>query len=213
MREDVQKELEMLQGQIDDIRELSEDRRGGTRDMFSGLQDIEDPDERMAKARELREKAAADLEAEIAKILLPHQLTRARQLAYQQRLRGGTGRALTGGGSLVEELGITESQLEKLRAVNEELQEELRQKIAELQEDAEKELLKVLTFQQQAKLKKLVGEPFEFQQGEGGVGGRGGQGQGGVQGRGGRTQGDAGGRGGRRQGNAGGGGGRAQARP
>jgi Spy/CpxP family protein refolding chaperone len=198
MREEVQKELEMLGDQVDDIRKLLEDRRGGMREMFSGLRDIEDRDERMEKARELMQKAQADLEKEVGKILLPHQMERAKQLAYQQRLRGGAGRALTGGGPLAEELGITEAQQEKLRAKNEELQDELRQKIAELQKEAQEKLLKVLTPQQQAKFKELVGEPFQFQQmqfggrfgrGEGGNRPAFGQGQGRGQGRGeGRTR-------------------------
>lgn len=200
MREDVQKELEMVQDQVDDIQKLLEDRRGEMRDLFSGLRDIEDRDERMTKARELMQKAQADLEKAVGKILLPHQMKRAKQLAYQQRLRGGAARALTGGGSLAEELGITESQQEKLRAADEKLQDELRQKIAELQKEAQEELLKVLTPQQQAKFKELVGEPFEFQRMQFGGGpgvGPGGRGQAGFGGRGGRGQGDVGGRGGR----------------
>lgn len=202
MREDVQKELEMVPDQVDDIRKLLEGRRERMGEMFSGLRDIEDREERGRKFREIMEKAQAEQEKEVGKILLPHQLKRAKQLAFQQRLRGGAGRALTGGGSLAEELGITEAQQEKLRAANEKLQNELRQKIAELQKEAQEELLKVLTSQQQAKFKDLVGEPFDFQpmQFGGPGGGPGGRGQGGFGDRGGRGQGDAGGRGGRAKG-------------
>jgi Spy/CpxP family protein refolding chaperone len=185
MREDAQKELEMVQDQVDEVRKLLEGRRERMGEMFSGLRDIEDREERGRKFREIMQKAQAEIEKEVGKVLLPHQLKRAKQLAFQLSLRGGAGRALTGGGSLAEELGITEAQQEKLRAANEKLQDELRQKIAKLQSEAQEELLKVLTPKQQAKFKDLVGEPFEFQRmqfgggggGRGGAPGRGGQGR------------------------------------
>ncbi len=181
MREDVRKELELVDDQVADLQKLAEGRRDRMGEMFSGLRDIEDREERGRKFREIMEKAQAEIEKDISKVLLPHQMKRAKQLAFQQRLRGGAGRALTSGGSMAEELGITETQQEKLRAANEKLQNELRQKIAELQNEAQEELLKILTPQQQAKFKELVGEPFEFAPMEfrrpGGEGGRGGRGR------------------------------------
>ncbi len=81
-RPEVQKELELVPEQITDIQKLSEGGRDRMREMFSGLQGIEDREERMAKARELMQTAPADLEKELSKILLPHQLTRLKQLAY-----------------------------------------------------------------------------------------------------------------------------------
>jgi Spy/CpxP family protein refolding chaperone len=176
MREDARKELELVDEQVADLQKLAEGQRERMGEMFSGLRDIEDREERFAKMRDLMQKAQAEIEKEVGKILLPHQMKRAKQLAFQLRLRGGAGRALTGGGSLAEELGITESQQEKLRAENEKLQNELRQKIAELQKEAQEELLKILTAEQQAKFKEMVGDPFEFQpmQFGGGPGGPGG---------------------------------------
>ncbi len=172
MREDVRKDLELLDSQIADLQKMGEGQRERMGELFAGIRDIEDRDERMTKMREIMGKAQAETEKEIGKILLPHQLKRAKQLAFQQSLRGGAGRALTGGGSLARELGITEAQQEKLRAANEKLEAELRQKIAELRSKAQDELLKVLTTKQQAQFKDLVGEPFEFQQQQfGGPGG------------------------------------------
>jgi len=160
MREDVRKELELVDEQIAGLQKLGEGLRGRMGEMFSGIRDIEDREERMTKMREIMGKAQAETEKEVGEILLPHQMKRAKQLVFQQRLRGGAGRALTGGGSLAEELGITETQQEKLRATNEKLEAELRQKIAELRNKAQDELLKVLTTKQQAQFKELVGEPF-----------------------------------------------------
>lgn len=183
MREDARKELELVDEQVADLQKLGEGMRGRMGEMFSGLRDIEDREERGRKFREVMEKAQEEIEKEIGKVLLPHQMKRAKQLAFQQRLRGGAGRALTSGGSLAEELGISEAQQEKLRAANEKLEAELRQKIAKLRSEAQEELLKVLTPKQQAQFKELVGEPFEFQPTEfrrpGGEGGQGGRGRGG----------------------------------
>jgi Spy/CpxP family protein refolding chaperone len=185
MREDARKELELVDEQVADLQKMGEGLREKVGPLFSGLRDIEDPEERSAKFREAMTKASEMTEKEIGKILLPHQMKRAKQLAFQQRLRGGAGRALTGG-QLADELGISEEQREKLRAANEKLEAELRQKMAELRNKAQEELLKLLTPQQQAKFKDLVGEPFEFQPmefrrpgGEGGPGGQRGRGRGG----------------------------------
>ena len=95
------------------------------------------------------------------------------------RMPGGTMRGLTGG-SVADELGLTDAQREKIRAKAEKLEAELRQKLAELRAQAQAELLKELTPQQQAKIKEMYGEPFEFRRdemtqfGRGGPGGAGG---------------------------------------
>lgn len=162
-REEVRKELELLPDQVEDLQKLGEGRRGRMGEMFSGLRDIEDREERMAKFREIMEKAQKEIEKDVSKILLPHQMKRAKQLSFQLSLRGGgTGRALMGG-PLADELGISESQREKLREKAEKLEQELRQKRAELRAKAQEELLKELTPQQQTKFKDMVGDPFEFQ--------------------------------------------------
>jgi type VI protein secretion system component VasK len=115
------------------------------------------------KAQKLQQESQKELEAEIGKILLPHQMKRAKQLEMQLRLRGGLGRL---GDQTAQELGLTDEQKEKLRGKSEQLEEEIRKKLAELRTQAQNELLKVLTPEQQAKWKDMVGEPFEFQREE-----------------------------------------------
>ena len=165
MREDARNELELLDSQLEDLKKLGENRGQQLREMFSGLQDLS-REERTKRFQELREKAQAaqqDSEKEIAKILLPHQLKRAKQLAFQLQMRGGVSRAMMSD-QIAEEFGITDSQKEKLREKAQQLEEEMRKKMAQLRQEAQKELLKELTPKQQAQWKEKVGEPFEFQQ-------------------------------------------------
>ena len=95
------------------------------RDLFSGLRDI--PQEQRVRRCEScsRSKFQQETEAEIGKILLPHQMKRAKQLAVQLRMRGGRGML---GDQVAQDLGLTEDQKEKLRAKSEQLEEEIRKK-------------------------------------------------------------------------------------
>ncbi len=158
-REDVRKDLELLDDQVAQLQKLADGRRDQMRDLFSGLRDVPQ-EQRGEKMRELFQKSQQDLEAEIGKILLPHQMKRAKQLEMQLRLRGGLGRM---GDQTAQELGLTDEQKEKLRGKSDQLEEEIRKKLAELRTQAQNELLKVLTPAQQAKWKDMMGEPFEFQ--------------------------------------------------
>jgi len=158
-REDVRKELELLDDQVAQLQKLAEGRRDQMRDLFSGLRDVPQ-EQRGEKMRELFQKAQKDLEGEISKILLPHQMKRAKQLEMQLRLRGGLGRM---NDQAAQDLGLTDDQKEQLRAKSDELEAGIRKKLAEMRAQAQDELLKSLTPAQQAKWKDMVGEPFEFQ--------------------------------------------------
>ncbi len=176
-REDVQKELELVDDQIKQIEELSQRRREGGRERLEGLQDLSD-EERAERFRELRAERQEEILKELDQILLPHQSKRLAELNAQFASRGGS-RALTGD-RLAEQLGITEEQRENIRKKAEELQEELNEKIAELRQELQDELLKELTPQQRSQYEDLLGEAFEFEQTQrfagGQFGNRGGQG-------------------------------------
>ena len=188
-RDDVRKELELVDDQIEKLEEFSNRQRESGRELFAGLRDLS-REERAEKFREIFAKRAEESQKEIGKILLPHQTKRLGQLAVQYRMRSGTSRGLTSG-SVAEELGITEEQQEDIRKKAEEVQKELNEKIAKLREEARDDILQALTPQQRAKFKQMVGEPFEFQQqrfGGGQGGGRFGRGNRGGQGGGNRGQ-------------------------
>ncbi len=181
-REDVQKELELVDDQIEQLVKLRDNN--DMREMFGQIRDLPQ-EERAAKMREVMEASQAKIKKSLSEILLPHQAERLKQLTMQWQMRGGGG--LAASEDVAKELGISDDQREKLRTKARELERVLRKKLLE-------DLLKELTPEQQAKYKELVGEPFEFQQDDRFGPGRGGQfgpgGPGGGRGAGGRRGGN-----------------------
>lgn len=207
----VQKELELVDDQVELIQEIQAKQRESMRDMFMGMReemrDMSDEERRSAfeDIQKKMQEANSELEAEALDELLPHQTTRLKQiLAQAQVRRNGGPQSGNIPESVVDELGLTDSQVEELKEKAEEVAAKLKEKIAKLQAQAQDEIFStVLSKDQQAKYKELMGDSFEFEEGGrfGGFGGqRGGQ-------RGGRG-GDRGGRGGDRGGRGGDRGGR-----
>ncbi|MEQ8785573.1 MAG: hypothetical protein RIC55_04710 [Pirellulaceae bacterium] len=195
----VQKELELLDDQVAQIRELSQDNsaRDRMRELFGGLRDLPE-EERRAKITEAFATMRQEQQKEIDKILLPHQSERLGQIENQMAARRGGGVI---GGQLAEDLGITEQQREEMREAAEKAFAEMREQQQKLQAEAQEKILAVLTPAQRQKYKQMMGEPFDYQADQGGRGGfqRGGGG-GGFQ-RGGNAGGADGGRRGARPAN------------
>ncbi len=177
MNEDVRKELEIVEDQEKKLREVGEKMREKMREAFSGMRDAssEDRQAMWEKARTKMREVQTEMQKDVDKILLPHQRDRLKQLALQQSIRYRGMSGALGGDTLSKELGLTEKQKEKLRAKAEEVQKKLQERIAKLRKEAEEDLLDVLTPEQQAKIKKLIGEQFEMPQRDRGRGGRGGE--------------------------------------
>ena len=194
-QESVQKELELVEDQVEVIRELQNRQRESMRDLFMGIRDkmrdMGDDERREAFAEIQKEmqESNKELENEVTEELLPHQTARLKQLVAQGQLRrngGPTSGRLPEG--LIEELGLTDKQVEELKAKAEEVGAKLKEKVAKLQQQAQDEIFSsVLSSDQHAKFKELMGEAFELEQrSRGGFGGD----------RGGRGGSDRGGRGG-----------------
>ena len=166
----VQEELELVDDQLEEIEELQTEVWTDMRQMFrgGGFRDM-DRDEREEKMAEFREKMAErtkEMEADVKDILLPHQFTRLKQLNFQQEAsRGGT-TGLASSETIIDALGITDEQKEKMKKAAEEAAKKLENKIKELRKQAETEVLGVLTAEQRAKFKELRGEAFDFGQNE-----------------------------------------------
>lgn len=163
-RDDVKKELELLDDQVKQIEALREKSRSGLRDSFSGLRDLsqEERRERFAKLREKLQASNKEIDKEVnEKILLPHQSKRLAQIRFQMRLRRSSGTGAFTSTTVVEALGISEQQQEKLKKLQSQIDQDLRKQIAKLREQARQKILKELTTEQRAKYKNLVGEPFE----------------------------------------------------
>lgn len=189
--ENVQKDLELVDEQKTKLTALAEKVREDMRAQFQGfdfgsLRDLSE-EERTAKFAEMREKSqkvVTAAQSELDQILLPHQKERLKQITVQSQLRRqDTSEALTSG-ALAEQLGITDEQKEKLRAKQEEVQASIREKFEKIRQEAQNDLFSVLTPEQQAKLKSMIGSPITFSPpqfgfGGGGPGGPGGRGPGG----------------------------------
>lgn len=179
--ENVRKELEIVDDQIEKMRELGRKSFDGMREMFTGLRDLSE-EERNAKLEEIRTQMEArqkELMKEADDILLPHQKTRLQQIVVQSQLRRQNTSDALSNGKLAEELGITADQKEQLAKIQEEATKDMEEKIAKAREDAKNKVLKVLTAEQRAKLDKLIGTPIEFSNRGFGGGGPGGRGPGG----------------------------------
>ena len=188
-REDVQEELELLGDQKKQLTELGEKAGQRMREAFASLRGGGggggggNNDE----LRETMRKANEETQAEVEKVLLPHQSKRLKQLEAQMQMRG---RGVLGGladGNIAEKLGVSEDQREKLRDKARDLDAELRKKTAEIRKQLQDQLMASLSDEQRSQYKELIGEPFEFKDegqgiggGFGGFGGFGGPGQGGA---------------------------------
>ena len=208
-------ELELGEDQVESIKTLQDEMRGIFRDSFGGMRDkFREPNvDREALMAEIREKIQTQMstvDEKLEQILLPHQMSRLEELTFQMETKRGGTQGLLNNEKVKEKLGLTDEQIEKIKAKAEEVKADLEEKIAKAREDAQEEILSVLTPEQQAQIKEMVGDSFEFEErrgwGGGDRGGRGGRGGGDRGGRGGG--GDRGGRGGDRGGDRGDRGGR-----
>lgn len=149
-RQDVRKELELLDNQVEQLQGVRENV--DMRSVFEGLRELP-RDQRREKMQEAMQRVREKIEDKVGEILLPHQLKRLKQLEVQYAMRGAAGILR---GSVAEQLGISETQSEELREKHRELRREMEK---QLQAD----LIKQLTPAQQKKLKGLMGEPFTFE--------------------------------------------------
>ena len=159
----VQKDLELVDDQIQQIKDVNADFSARIQDQVSELRGDNGSFD-IARAKELGElvrKLKEQQKTEIDNLLLPHQQERLQQVALQMQMKAmGTARALAS--KLAEELDITDEQKDRLKQRQQELQEEMQKKISEMRENMQKELLQELTPQQRDKLQELTGADFEM---------------------------------------------------
>lgn len=181
-QEAIQKELELVSDQVDAIKEAQDRQREMMREVFMGARDRMqglDNDERQELFKEIQDEmkeANTGLEDEVMEELLPHQISRLKQIFNQaQSNRSGGPQSGSMSNSLVEDLGLTEKQVEDLKEKAAEVSKRLKEKIAKLQAQAQDEIFSsVLTKDQLAKYEELMGDSFEFPEPTRGAWGRGG---------------------------------------
>ena len=208
-------ELELVDDQVEALNDLQDEMRNIFRDSFSGMRDkFRDKDaDREALMKEVREKIQSEMknvDSELNEILLPHQVARLEELSFQKQASQSGTMGLLSNSKVKERLGLTDDQIDEVKAKAESVQKDFDAKVAKLREESREEILSVLTTDQQTQIKEMMGDSFEFEsrggRGQGGRGGdrggagdRGGRGDRGGFGGGGRG-GDRGGRGGGRPG-------------
>ena len=155
--EKVREELEMMDDQYDDLVEMNKRVQERSAEQLRGL-DFKDREGLVSQIQKIRQQAEADLNS----VLLPHQLTRLRQLRTRSRLRGQSFVDILTSEPVKSELEVTDKQAEELREEEAEIREDLEKQIAELREKARKRLLSKLKPSQREKAEELLGDTFEF---------------------------------------------------
>ena len=160
---DIQKELDFVGDQRDQFTRLQKEYNQRIQEkvglLGKGGFDPKKSHEIGDEIKSIQEQQKKDVED----LLLPHQISRLQQIQLQQKMKGmGTVNALSDK-QVLEELGITEEQLAKLKERAKELSDEMQKKMQKLREETQENLLKELTSEQRAKLKSMTGEKFDYQ--------------------------------------------------
>ena len=114
--------------------------------------------------RELTEELRQEAEGAIEEILLPEQLKRLKQLAYQiDMARSGLTETVVHG-KLGQEIGIVEGQKTPLEERAQKIEAKVQAEIARIRQVAREEFLKELNAEQRQKAQQLIGDYFDYQE-------------------------------------------------
>ena len=157
---DVRKELEMVDSQYEEIREVNARIQKSLAGQIRNI-DFSKGSNVSHQLKALQSSANKELEA----ALLPHQLDRLNQIAAQSQLRTQSLARLLTSEPIKSQLDISDEQKSDLIQAEKEIERELQEKIDELQKKAREKLLGKLKRKQQEKVKNLFGDTFEFGKG------------------------------------------------
>ncbi len=179
MNEKVREELDLSEDQVSQLREAMREMMAGQREQFEALRELE-PEQRREKFQELAEKLRKKVDEKLGEVLSDSQLTRLKEIELQLAVRTQGFRVLMRP-EIVEALGITDEQQEKLRQLNDTMREKMRgvfedvrdlepeqrrEKIREamqkLRQEAQEEVENLLSEEQEETLQKMMGEPVEL---------------------------------------------------
>ena len=146
--ESVQKELKLTDEQKQKLRQISDTYMKQMRERGSALQGLspEEVREKMAELQKESAKAAEDARKQVGEILTSEQLAQLKEITFRSYAM-----SLLSNPRVLTQVGLSEDQQAKLRKVREEFQE----KVQKLQQEMVDDALKVLTPEQQKKLKEM----------------------------------------------------------
>jgi hypothetical protein len=160
----VRRELELTEEQgrqLDDVMQREKEAASGiVRVPLNRKKKGETLQETEKQAREAFIEVQRRAERMIAEILLPHQLTRLRQLALQRRL--GMSLQMFKDPELGKAIGLTPEQQSAVSSRVDEAQSELAKQIELLQEQARGKVLSLLTPEQRERYAELTGQRLSF---------------------------------------------------
>jgi len=155
----VRAEIEMADFQYDKLKSLNSEVHKRMADQVRSI-DFSNPKGVAEQVRKIREQAEKGLQD----VLLPHQMSRLRQLSTQSQLRRRSLAEILTSEPLRSELEISDSQEVELKESEKEIEKELAEEIAKLRAKARGKLLSNLKRSQREKAEELFGDAFEFSQ-------------------------------------------------
>jgi len=154
-RKDVRRELELIESQEESIASILETLPKRLTELVRGFSGLTKTD-RLNRVRSFSER----LQEDVDEVLLPHQLLRLHQIAFQLRVCAeDVGKAFSCT-EVVDALELTEGQLAVLKNVEPDVTQNYRTGISRLQEQAQARMTSSLTLAQRAKWRDLAGQPF-----------------------------------------------------
>lgn len=166
-RKDVHRELGIVDEQSEQIAALL--RRASlendqVRAEFGGTRGLEEPREKAKRIQDALIKSAAELDRELERILLPHQVKRLRQLEIQSRFPGGT-LAVFKSQEIAGKLKYSDDQLAAVKKRVDEVEQDIAQQIEKLMAEGREKIKESLTPEQREQYEELVGKPFRLERG------------------------------------------------
>ncbi len=157
----VQKDLELVGDQLDQVRSLQNDFAAKLKEKLGDLSKGGINPGRFDGIGELVKQSREDQKVRMKELLLPHQIDRLKQVALQKHMNSaGTAGALTDS-SVAEALGISDEQKDRLKEKAKEIKADLAKKMEQLKEDAKTQLLQELTPAQREQLKEMTGAKYK----------------------------------------------------
>ncbi len=161
--ESVRRELQLKDNQSASVQKIQQESQKRMSETLRANMASGNPNP-AAGIRELVEEGRKAAETAIEEILLPEQLTRVRQLAYQVEIAQlGLGESLTTG-RLGKEIDVHEDQKQHLADKAAAIEIETRQAVAKIRSAARAKLLAELAPEQRKKAEDLLGPHFEYEE-------------------------------------------------
>jgi hypothetical protein len=159
---DIQKEIDLDQQQLDDYKKLNGDFQQRLQELTLGMRDGKFDREQFREVGSTIKKLRDEQTARVKEILLPHQFDRLEQISTQQFLQNAGAANALASKALMEKLGLSDEQVQRLKNRSEEVAKELKEKMEALQAEAKDKILSELTTEQREKLEQMTGKQYKF---------------------------------------------------